>query len=353
MPYNFDALLRYHVIDECLQNNRYGCTLDFLAEKCTEALIEKGGNPGRSTVSKRTIQYDISEMRGSSLGYKAPIMVRDGKYFYSDKDFRISNATITRTDIHNISAALKMLKTYRGTVFFRNLESLVERLEQKIITSRTARQVQAVLAFEHIPESTGVEWIIPLLDAILKKQVVSITYQPFGAKKHKKFPFHPCLLKEYRNRWYLLGMNNRHKCIQTLALDRIKDFEMLPDFEYDSRQLPDHDTYFKHTIGVSISYGSKPQEIVLKFNESKLPYIKTQSLHESQEIIAETLTSITIRLHLIQNYELESLIMSFADEVEVLQPPSLRKAILRRLRKAAIMSRRNAQKSESQTKPGC
>lgn len=332
MPKNFDALLRYHVIDACLQNNFYGCTLDFLAEKCTEALIEKGVNPDKNMISKRTIQDDIGKMRSDKLGYNAPIDVKSGKYFYTDRSFGISNATITNDDIKNISAAVKMLKPYKGAVFFREIEALIGKLEQKVHLN-TYKRVQTIIAFEHIPESSGTDYINPLMNSIINRQVIVVTYQRFGLNKSKKHICHPYLLKEYRNRWYLLGMNDSNKGIQTLALDRIIKFEILPDREYDDLNKPDADFYFKNTIGITVS-GDDPVEIILSFNQSKLPYIKTQPLHESQKVIEETANHIIVSLYLTLNYELESLIMSFADEVKVIEPLSLKEAIEKKLKKA-------------------
>ncbi|EOR95428.1 putative transcriptional regulator [Arcticibacter svalbardensis MN12-7] len=335
MPITLDALLRYHSIDTCLQDYALGCTLDFLAERCTQDLIEKGENPHRDTVSKRTIQNDIKNLRGDKLGYNAPIVVKDGKYSYSEKTYSIGNVSLTNNDIINISAAVKMLKSYKGAVFFSGIESLVDRLERNANLNLYGK-VQSIVAFEHFPESSGTDMIKPLMDAITKKEVINVTYLRFGLDQTaKNQPFHPYLLKEYHNRWYVLGMNNQYKEIQTFALDRIKKFEVLTDIQYDTQHKPDPDVYFKDTIGVTIFHNAKPVEIKLRFNQSKLPYIKSQPLHESQWVIEETEEYITIGLRLTLNFELQSLIMSFADEVEVLQPASLRSLIKKRINKAS------------------
>lgn len=115
MPTNLDALLRYHTIDRCLQNRFRKWTWEALAEKCTEALEEASTRPnGKATISKRTIQGDISVMRSSKLGYNAPIVSEGGCYFYSDKDFSIRNVSLRKKDIVTISAALAKLKVYKG-----------------------------------------------------------------------------------------------------------------------------------------------------------------------------------------------------------------------------------------------
>ncbi len=71
-------------------------------------------------------------MRGDSLGYNAPIFLKNGFYFYEDKNFSILSATISRKDIENITAAIKMIKTYKGLEFFKEVENLVNELEKQV-----------------------------------------------------------------------------------------------------------------------------------------------------------------------------------------------------------------------------
>lgn len=87
MPVNLNALIRYKIIDTCLQNRRYGCTLEELRESCTEALQEERSD--KITISTRTIQDDIRVLRGDTLGFNAPIINEDGKYKYSNSSYFI------------------------------------------------------------------------------------------------------------------------------------------------------------------------------------------------------------------------------------------------------------------------
>ncbi len=92
MPTNLNALIRYRTLDECFQN-RYGeWTLEKLAERCSYTLDDARGR--NNPVSVRTIQDDIRVMRSDILGFNAPIVVKDGIYYYSDPNFSIFNAVI-------------------------------------------------------------------------------------------------------------------------------------------------------------------------------------------------------------------------------------------------------------------
>ncbi len=79
MPVNRNALIRYRTIDQCLQNRFKKWTLDDLIDACADAIYEyQGFDTG---VSRRTVQADIEMMRSNKLGYEAPIVVVDKKYY--------------------------------------------------------------------------------------------------------------------------------------------------------------------------------------------------------------------------------------------------------------------------------
>lgn len=92
MPSNLNALIRYKAIDACLKNRYVNCTLKKLQEACTDALGEKRGIYKK--VSKRTIQDDIRVMRSDILGFYAPILVKEGVYYYADENYSIFNVPL-------------------------------------------------------------------------------------------------------------------------------------------------------------------------------------------------------------------------------------------------------------------
>ena len=333
MPANYDALMRYHIIDECLQNHGRTWTWENLSEKCTDGIIEQSGRTSKNSISKRSIENDIKVMRGESLGYKAPIIRKNGFYSYEDKSFSILNATISKQDILNISASIKMFKTYKGLGFFKEVENLIDKLEKQV-HQKTYREVQKIICFEEVPPSCGQEQVNPLIESILNKQVLKLTYKKYTNEEEKSYLYHPYFLKEYRNRWYVMGWFDEGKHIKTFALDRISSFVSVPEEIYLDDHKPNPETYFKNTIGITLN-GSEPENIKLKFGSSMIPYIKSQPLHRSQEILEEENDYIILMLKLTLNYELENFLLGFADELEILEPENLRNKISERMANAS------------------
>ncbi|MCB0699050.1 MAG: WYL domain-containing protein, partial [Chitinophagaceae bacterium] len=85
MPANRNALIRYKTIDNCLRNRQRKWTLEMLMDKVSDALYEyEGIDKG---ISRRTIQGDIQMMRSDKLGYNAPIIIVEKKYYiYEDAE---------------------------------------------------------------------------------------------------------------------------------------------------------------------------------------------------------------------------------------------------------------------------
>jgi predicted DNA-binding transcriptional regulator YafY len=129
-------------------------------------------------------------------------------------------------------------------------------------------------------------------------------------------------MKEFRNRWYVLGYSEARHFIITLALDRIiKLKEANTAFKENKKLKPKE--YFKHTLGITLGKGPV-EDIELWFSPTMAPYIKTQHLHHTQKTIHEDKHGLTINLKLIPNPELLQLLLSYCGNVKVLAPVSLK-----------------------------
>jgi len=328
MPANRNALIRYKTIDKCLQNYYRRWTLDDLIEACSEALYEYEGI--RKGVSRRTIQADIQFMRSDKLGYNAPIVVVDKKYYtYEDRDYSITNIPVTEQDINKLYDTVDFLKQFKGFSHFRELDSMVQKLEDLVYSHRTKQA--PVIDFEKNENLKGLEYLDTLYKAIIKKRAIRLTYQSFRARKANSFDFHPYLLKEFRNRWFVIGIKNQDTTLLNLALDRIitignTDTVFLSKPEFNAAE------YFKNVIGVTVSKNQPVEEVILFLNHQFAPYVLTKPLHSSQKLIKSDHFGITISLQLKLNFELEKDILAFGEGIKVIAPERLRRNINERLK---------------------
>ncbi|GAF05611.1 helix-turn-helix transcriptional regulator [Saccharicrinis fermentans] len=331
MPVNRNALIRYTTIDKCLRNRYRKWTLEDLIETCSDALYEfEGIDKG---VSKRTIQLDIQTMRSEKLGYNAPIIITDKKYYtYEDPDYSITNLPLSNQDLDKLTDAIEILKQFQGFSHFKEMTGLIQKLENKIHTEQN--QSRPIIHIERNEELKGLEHLNGLYEEILKQQVIIINYKSFKARKSQRIYFHPYLLKEFNNRWFLVGRKTKGETIITLALDRIESFQPAENIKFKMDETFHPDSYYENIIGVTVNHGLEPRIIKLAINSENAPYVLTKPIHWTQKLIEQNDNGIIISIKLIPNYELERLFLGFGPALEVLSPPSLRKKMSDLLTKA-------------------
>jgi len=330
MPVNRNALIRYRTIDSCLQNRRRKWTLDDLIDACSDAIYEYQGI--MTGVSRRTIQADIEMMRSNKLGYEAPIVVVDRKYYtYEDKNYSITNIPLNNQDMQVLGEVSDLLKQFKGFSHFTDLNEMVSKLEDKIYTQKT--QSAPVIDFEKNDNLKGLEWIEVIRKAIVAKKAICITYQSFKAREASTFCFSAYLLKEYRNRWFLLGVAHvRNQPLLNLALDRIQS---ITDHEDAYRENTDIDfsTYYNDVIGVTKSPGQRDCEVVFWIDNANAPYVITKPLHHTQKLLRDDVDGKIFSIKVIMNFELERELLGFGPKMRVLGPRILVKQIKQQLQK--------------------
>lgn len=334
MALNKNALIRYRTIDKCLQNTYRTWTLDDLIEACSDALYEYEGKD--TNVSKRTIQLDIQLMRSDKLGYNAPIEVYDKKYYrYEDPDFSITDIPLNENDMYVLSETVEMLKQFKDFSLFSELGGIIQRLEDKIYTEKTHQP--AIIHLDKNDRLKGLEHLDTLYQAILKKMVLKLHYKSFNANDSSVLTVHPFILKEYNNRWFLVGKKHKEKNIMTFALDRILSIDYDTKLEHINEPF-NGDSYYKNTIGVTVLDEKHVDRILLRVDKKNAPYVITKPLHHTQTL-KETLLSgaIIIELRVHQNYELERVILGFGESIQVLKPLSFKRRIQLKIQDAYDM----------------
>ncbi len=342
MPVNRNALIRYKTIDICLQNRYRKWTLNDLIEACSEALYEYEGI--EKGVSKRTVQMDLQMMRSDKLGYNAPIIVVEKKYYtYEDPTYSITNIPLTDQDLGKLTEVVEILKQFKGFTHFQELRGIVQRLEDKIYTSKTDHR--SIIDLEKNENLKGLEHIDFIYRAIQRKEILQITYQSFKAKESSSFPFHPFLLKEYRNRWFVLGKKKEKLPYMLLALDRVIDLQYTGEASIEVEEVEIRN-FFRDVVGVTVNTGDKPQEVILFIDAINAPYVLTKPIHHSQKVLEERKNGIIISLEVKLNYELEREILGFGDKAKVIAPEQLKQRVRARLFHALDQYRTELKESE-------
>lgn len=330
MPANRNALIRYKTLDNCLRNRQRRWTLDDLIEKVSEILFDyEGVDKG---ISRRTVQADLQMMRSDKLGYFAPIVVVDKKYYtYEDPFYSITNLPLSDGDLVRMNEAVDVLKQFKGFSHFTALNEIVQKLEDHVYS--TGHKSAPVIDFEKNEELKGLHFLNDLYQSVIQKKPVQIQYQSFSARMPHTFIFHVWWLKEFKNRWFAVGVRDGKggRFVLHLALDRMLTLAPAPSVDYRPNLTINPDQYYKDVIGVTVSETQKPDPVVLFVTNEHAPYIETKPLHSSQQVVKRMPEGVIIQLSVQHNFELEKEIMGFGDGITVLGPERLQTAIRQRL----------------------
>ncbi|MFV0236694.1 WYL domain-containing protein [Empedobacter falsenii] len=313
MAVNKNALIRYKTLDKCFSNPYRKFYLEDLIEKCNEILSDHYGE--ETTVSRRQIFLDIQFMK-SDAGYEAPIeSLKDGRkvyYKYDDPDFTIERKPFTNDERLTIENTIELFSRIKGIPGFDAIESI----KTKLTEVKDSQSENNIIDFEENEFLIGIEHLTPLYNYIKNKQVLLVAYQSFKSNELQEFFISPYYLKQYNNRWFLFGWNHKGEYIQNLALDRIQSIESINE-QYNKSNI-DFTEYFEDIIGVTNPLDKEVVQVKIQLSDNIIPYIKSKPIHGSQKIV-DNILNLNVKL----NYELESVILSYGENMKVLEPIEL------------------------------
>jgi predicted DNA-binding transcriptional regulator YafY len=317
MPVNKSALLRYRIIDGCLTNRqkRYP-DMQYIIEKIEEQLD--------TTISESMFSKDIQQMKRI---YNAPIKYDryNNGYCYTEDEFSIAEFPLTHDEIEALDYSTALFHQLKGTRLFQQFENAINKvIEGYRISKALGKSEMQILQVEE-PLKPENHWLEQILKAIVEKNVIAITYQGFG-KPEKEHELSPYLLKEYRNRWYVVGYTHTTEQVLVFSLDRIKNVSASKTkYKSDDTFLPED--FFRYSFGITQLHNAKPEKVLLSFTAITAPYIHSQPLHHSQKVVSQTDEELQIEMEVYITPELKMSILSYGDQVKVLKPNALQKEI--------------------------
>lgn len=326
-----NALIRYRIIDTALcdpyhpypskQDLRLACEEDLFGDSIGENICDS------------TIEKDFFAMRQE---YDAPIQYSKSHkgYFYKDPDFTINEIPLSENDVNAIQFALSTLSQFKETAMFQQFGFALNKIIDHVNADSGTQEsdVDQHIQFEKGNTAVGNEYLPPLLTAIKEQFVAYFSYESFVRQVRKPRKVTPLLLKEYNNRWYLISFDLVKEKVITYALDRISDLEVSDQHGEKPMQF-DPDLFFKHSVGITASADSHPEKISFTASSIATRYINSQPFHQSQQMISTSSESSTFELFALVSEELIRAILSYAGEIEVTSPTSLREEIISRIQK--------------------
>ncbi|WP_353102790.1 WYL domain-containing protein [Myroides odoratus] len=327
MAINKNAYARYGILDKCFANIYKEYFIEDLILACNQGLGEFSGK--ETNVSRRQIYDDIKFMK-SDVGFGAPIESypkgRRRYIRYEDKDFSIHNKKLTQAEEQQLKNSVMVLSRIKGLGDTSWLQELKLKLDIEI---DDPSKDNTIISFQENVDLKNLDHLENLYNYIKNKQVLKIVYRSFKAVNQEEHILSPNFLKQYNNRWFLLGENHKFNSISIFALDRIESFTICSE-PYRDSSVDYNDDYFEDIVGVTNISDNEVQNVKILLTDKVVPYITTKPFHRSQKQIKNNILDIRVKI----NPELISQILSYGNGMKVLEPESLIQIIKGKLKES-------------------
>jgi hypothetical protein len=317
MPVVKSARLRERIIDEALRST--------FRKYTAEDIKNKVNNELGTDVSIATIYADIKHIKDE---YDAKI-VRNSRsqLCYEDPEFSIEKAPLDDEDKKLLDMATTIFRIFSNSPIFGKFEHTINKILTGSAITKSERNRMDCIQPEQNISVIGVQYIEPILNAILEQNAIEIEYQKAGQEPETKV-ISPYILKQVDGHWYMIGFDNlKTSLTKNYSLDKILAVKVSKEDYYIDDSF-DASQFFKYSYGIYHNYKDKPQKIKLAFKE---PYINAVINYPLSPYQTHSLSkdgkTLTVNLELYDSYEIVQEILKYGASVKVLAPASLAKKI--------------------------
>jgi len=303
--------------------------------------LEADKLPNCSTIAKafevttKTIQRDI-EFMCDRMGYPIEWDAERRGYYYTGPVEHMPMATITEGELVAMLVAQKAVEQFKGTPFEKPLANAFAKIAAHLDGPVSVAIGEARAAITFRPTGVGrsdLELFRRLSEAVLHSVEIEFDYdkgEDVKGLRHRHLqPWHLCCVD---NQWYVIGhdMDRREK--RTFAVSRMCAVKLTKRSFVRPRDFSIKD----HLGGAfGIFAGTGDHRIRLRFLGWASRIVRERFWHESQKLTEGKDGTLEMELRLSGLEEIQRWILSFGDQVEVLEPAELRETISRIARSVA------------------
>jgi predicted DNA-binding transcriptional regulator YafY len=239
----------------------------------------------------------------------------------------------TSSEIHALLLMQDLITQLQPGLLDQHLEPLRERLRLLLGTSKLPdEEISRRIRILHMASRpVDPKQFRAASEATLKRQRLKIRYRSRSNDTDSERDISPQRLVLYRANWYLDSWCHLKKDLRSFAVDSIVEAQILSE---KAREI-DQETLDAHLgAGYGIFAGPAEHRAVLRFAPATARWVVHEVWHSRQTQYVEPSGYLILTLPYAQEQELLMDILRYADEVEVLEPKSLRELVIQRLDRA-------------------
>jgi len=285
-------------------------------------------------VSKKTVERDITNL--SSVGFPIYDEIdagRDNQVVYKIvQGYTIPEIKLSELENYTMYVIFKMVSPWGGY-----LDGLAKSSFKKIFAQADSdfRDFVKKVSDTIIPTSANTinftssfsQHLIDIVKAIYSYKKVKFSYNSVYSPGVKTHEISPLSLKFHNNNIYLAGFLKSKKQVLIFALNRIQSLEVL-SYSQDPVNFNSQE-FFDSAFGITQGQTFK---VKLKFDKSVAQYVSERIWHQNQEMQKDDEDNLILEFETKSVDETLSFVLSFKDNVEVLEPEMLRERVRESLR---------------------
>jgi predicted DNA-binding transcriptional regulator YafY len=295
-------------------------------------------NYGDNSVTKRTLSRDMENLRDADI----PFDMEHGKG--NQKIWKLDQSLEKIIPIpfeFNHIIALYLLKNamplLKQSRIFNGLEGAYDKIAH-LISGDDFDKFEIVQTLFYHKEFGTLDFtkfdhiVSKLIDAILEKNVCEILYKKTNDKYPKRRRIKPHKFIYYKGVLYVIVYNDKKENFFTLSLSRISDIRVLEEtFTISKEYNPKDEENLK--FGLTPPFKNTGIEhIVIKVSAGAADYFENISWHSTQKTKRDDDGSLIFEMDSYINDELLGWILSWKDNITVLQPNILIQLILEKIK---------------------
>ncbi len=320
MPRNAEVIRQWSILKDLEASRR--ATIDELAE--------------RTGVTTRTIRRDLEALQAA--GFPLFDEVHDGKKYWTmeQKAFRrLDDTGFTLAELSALYFSRSLVECLAATPFQADVRGAFDKLANaltpgmKQFLDRLPLVIQAKADPGSQAAGEAIDTLTPraaaqrsarvshLLDATLHHRRVAMRYHSFSSNRQKDYVIEPYRLVFAHGGLYVVASVPEYGQMRTFALERILSLSVTEE-RFEPQELAED--AFANSLGVN---QGPPERIEIAFEPRIARYVKERVWHASQVAREAPDGSLTLTLHVCNDWALRSWILGFGPAARVVSPAAL------------------------------
>lgn len=278
-------------------------------------------------ITGRTAQRDIEFMRDHLAAPLEFDHCRRG-YRYTDTSYQLPAHWISETNVLALALAVRLASTIPDASLKDDLCRLIDRVTGsaaktgKSCLNRLADKI-SVKNIEYARVDTEV--FRQTAEALFDDQALRITYHSPHTSLTSSRTIQPLHLMHYMGSWHLLAWCECQQGIRDFALSRIREIAPASALVNLPADIPSIKEYTRKHFG--IMQGDESYAVALRFSPKISPWLAEQVWHPQQRASTDPDGSLLLEFPAADFRELVKNILSHGAEVQVIEPPELRRLV--------------------------